>query len=168
MSTKQGRDYQEDTAVAAAIAAVTAASKADAKAHAGADARADAGADAKADTEADAKAIDTAIFDFSESIELDDEDVAKEVNEVGDGNVEVGGDISNNDDRGDGNGDGGGVAWERVNKKHRSEMKGNELYIHTRMRIRRTRMMMKARGDDNDAKDSYDSNDKDVGRGQGQ
>jgi hypothetical protein len=29
-------------------------------------------------------------------------------------------------------------------------------------------MMMKARGDDNDAKDSYDSNDKDVGRGQGQ
>ena len=29
-------------------------------------------------------------------------------------------------------------------------------------------MMMKVRGDDNDAKDSYDSNDKYVGLGQGQ
>ena len=52
----------------------------------------------------------TAIFDFAESIELDDKDVAKEVDEVGDGNVNVGGDISNNEERGDGDGDGGGVA----------------------------------------------------------
>jgi hypothetical protein len=54
--------------------------------------------------------VDTAIFDLAESIELDDEDVAKEVDEAGDGNVSVGGDISDDDDRGDGDGDGGGVA----------------------------------------------------------
>ena len=52
----------------------------------------------------------TAIFYFAESIELDDKDVAKEVDEVGDGNVNVGRDISNNKEQGDGNGDGGGVA----------------------------------------------------------
>ena len=67
--------YQEDAVVAVAIAAAAAASKADAKA----DAEADARADARADTEADAEAIDATIFDFAESIELDDEDVAKEV-----------------------------------------------------------------------------------------
>ena len=33
----------------------------------------------------------TAIFDFAESIELDDKDAAKEVDEVGDGNVGVNG-----------------------------------------------------------------------------
>ena len=81
MSTRQGRDYQELAAVAAAIAAVSAASKADAKADAGADAR----ADAKANAKAGAEAVDTAIFDFAESIELDGKDVAKEVDEVGDG-----------------------------------------------------------------------------------
>ena len=54
--------------------------------------------------------MDAAIFDFADSIELDDEDVAEEVDEVGDGNVGVGGDISDDDDRGDGDGDGGGVA----------------------------------------------------------
>jgi hypothetical protein len=54
--------------------------------------------------------VDTAIFDLAESIELDDEDVAKEVDDAGDGNVSVGGDISDDDDRGDGDGDGGGVA----------------------------------------------------------
>ena len=82
------------------------------------------------------------IFDFDESIELDDKDVAKEVDEVGNGNVDVGRDISNNDKQGDGDGNGGGVVWERVDKKHKSEMKGNELCIHMRMRIRRMRMMM--------------------------
>ena len=86
---------------------------------------------------------------------------------VGDGNS-AGGEFSDSDDRGDGDGDGGGVAWERVDKKHKSEMKGNELCIHMRMRIRRTRMMMKVRGDAKDAEDSYDSNDKYVGLGQGQ
>ena len=94
--------------------------------------------------------------------------MAEEVDEVGDGNVGVGGDISNDNYRGDGDGDGGGVAWERVDKKHKSEMKGNELCIHMRMRIRRTRMMMKVRGDDDDAEDTYDSNDKYVGQGRGQ
>ena len=52
--------------------------------------------------------MDATIFDFAESIELDDEDVAEEVGEVGDGNVEVSGDISDDDDRGDGDGDGDG------------------------------------------------------------
>ena len=106
MPTRRGRDYQEVAAVAAAIDAVAAASKADAKAgaraDAGADARANAGADAKANAEADAEAVDTAIFDFAESIELDDEYVAKEVDEVGDGNDGVGGDISDDDYQGDG------------------------------------------------------------------
>jgi hypothetical protein len=37
-----------------------------------------------------------------------------------------------------------------------------------RMIIRRMRKMMKVRGDDNDAKESYDSNDKYVGLGRGQ
>ena len=54
--------------------------------------------------------VDTAIFDFAESIELDDEDVGEEVDEVGTGNVGVGGESSDDDDRGDGDGDGGGVA----------------------------------------------------------
>ena len=127
-STKQGRDYPEDAAVAAAIAAVAEASEADAKADAGTDARADAGAD----TEANAEAIDAAIFDFAESIELDHEDVAKEVDEAGDGNVNVGGDINDGDDQGDGDGDGdgGGLAWERVTKKRKSEMRGDDMYIH--------------------------------------
>ena len=52
--------------------------------------------------------VDTVIFDFAESIELDDEDVAEEVDEVGDGNVDVGGDISDDDDQGVGDGDGDG------------------------------------------------------------
>ena len=94
--------------------------------------------------------------------------MAKEVDEVGDGNVNVGGDISDNEERGDGDGNGGGVEWERVDKKHTSEMKGDELCIHMRMRIRRTRMMMKVRVDDKDAEDSYYSNDKYVGLGRGQ
>ena len=34
------------------------------------------------------------IFDFAESIELDYKDVAKEVDEVGDGNVGVGGGLT--------------------------------------------------------------------------
>ena len=94
--------------------------------------------------------------------------MAKEVDEVGDGNVGFGGNINGRDGQGDGDGNRGGVAWKRVNKKHKSEMKGNELYIHIRMRIRKTRMMMKARGDDENTKDSYNSNNKDVGQGQGQ
>ena len=102
--------YKEDAAVAAAIAAVAMESEADAKADARAGARADAKADAKANAKTDAEAIDTTIFDFAESIELDDKDVAKEVDEVGDGNVNVGGDISDEDKQGDGDGDGGGVA----------------------------------------------------------
>jgi len=53
----------------------------------------------------------TAIFDFAESIELDDKDVAKEVDGVGNGNIDIG-DIRDNDERGDGDGDGGGVAMQ--------------------------------------------------------
>ena len=105
-----GRNYQEDADSAAAIAAVAAATDADAKADTilasgavdGSDA-AVAGAVSLA-----AEAVDTTIFDFAESIELDDEDVAEEVGEVGDGNVDVSGDISDDDDRGDGDGDGDG------------------------------------------------------------
>ena len=108
------------------------------------------------------------IFDFAESIELDDKDVAEEVDEAGNGNVGIFVDISDDDYRGDGDGNGGGVVWERVDKKHKSEMKGNELCIHMRMRIRRTRMMMKVRGDKDDSEDSYKRNNTYVGLGQGQ
>ena len=114
VSTRQGQEYQEDTAVVAAIAAVAAASKANSRAN------------TRANTKADAKAIDAAIFDFVESIGLDDKDVAKEVDEAGDGNVDVGGNINDGDDRGDGYGNGGGVVWERVTKKRKSEMRGDE------------------------------------------
>ena len=111
------KDHQEDTAIAAAIAAAAVASKA----NAGAEARADAGANTRAIDGSDAaiagavsladtnaEAVDAAIFDFAESIELDDKDVAKEVGEVGDGNVNVSRDISDDDDRRDGDGDGNG------------------------------------------------------------
>ena len=56
VSMRHGRDYQEDAAFGAAIAAVAAANEADAEADAGAVYR------------SDAKAMDAAIFDFAASI----------------------------------------------------------------------------------------------------
>ena len=62
--------------------------------------------------------------------------MAEEVDEGGGGNVGVGhgtgADNSDGNDQGDGygDGDGGGVAWERVTKKRKSEMHGDEMYIH--------------------------------------
>ena len=97
--------------------------------------------------------------DYAHSVEARGEDA------VGHG---TGGDIRNSNDQGNGDGNGGGVAWERVTKKRKSEMSGNEMFIHIKMRIRWTRMMMKARGNDDNPEDSYNSNNKDVGRGQGQ
>jgi len=168
-STRRGRDYQEDAAMAAAIAAVAAASEAKAKdieaaifdfaasidmddedvakgvdeAVGNADVVIRAGGEISyGDDRGDGDGwhfltqqpacVDTAIFDFAESIELDDKDVAKEVDEAGNGNVDVGGNINDGANRGDGNDDGNGrgVAWERVTKKHKSEMSGNEMYIH--------------------------------------
>ena len=110
-STRQdGRNYQEDADSAAAIAAVAAATNADAKADTILASRAVDGSNAAVAGAVSlaVEAVDTTIFNFAESIELDDKDVAEEVDEVGDGNVEVRGDISDNDDRGDGNGDGDG------------------------------------------------------------
>ncbi len=93
-----------------AIAAVAALTDADAEADTILAARAVEGSEAAVAGAVSlaAEAVDTTIFDFAESIELDDEDVAEEVDAVGDGNVEVSGDISDEDDRGDGNGDGDG------------------------------------------------------------
>ena len=123
-STRQGQNYQEDAAVAAAIAAVEAAN------------------------EANADAINNAIVDFAASIDIDDKGVAVNVDEAnecvearGDDAVSrgdyavghrAGGNISDGNDRGDGNGDGHGgrVEWKRVTKKRKSEMCGNEMYIH--------------------------------------
>ena len=90
-------------------------------------------------SKAEAEAIEAAIFDFAESIDLDDEDVAKEVDEAGDGNVDIGGDINDGDDQGDGNvnGNGGGLAWERVvTKKRKSEMSGDEMLIHFDLQLK--------------------------------
>jgi len=75
-----------------------------------------------------AEAIEDAIVDFAASFELDDEGVAEGM-EVADGNADVdvsaGSDISDSDDQGDS--DGGAVAWARVTKKRKYEMKGNKL-----------------------------------------
>ena len=59
------------------------------------------------------------------------------VNEA-DGEADVvigaGGGISDGDDRGDG--DRGGVAWARVTKKRKCEMKGNELFNYFDLQLK--------------------------------
>ena len=119
VSTRRGRDDREDTDVAAAIAAVAEASNVagEADTAAAAIAAVAAGSGAEADN---TEAIDKAIFDFASSVELeDDENVVA---------IGAGGEIS--DGNGQGDGDGGGVAWRRVTKKRKSEMSGDELYVH--------------------------------------
>ena len=107
MSTLCGRDYWEDADVLAAIAAVKAASDAATKADTAA--AAIAAVAVAREAEKKAKDIEDAIFDFDESIEMDDEGVAEGVDEAKD--VGAGSKISNGDDRGDV--DGGGMAWVR-------------------------------------------------------
>ncbi len=83
--------------MAAAIAAVAAARDASTKA----DTAAAAIAAVAAASEAKAKDIEAAIFDFAASIDMDDEDVAKGVDEaVGNSDVVIGagGEISDGDD----------------------------------------------------------------------
>ena len=117
VSTPRDRDYQEDTAVAAAIAAVEAANNTTAST----DTVAATGDVRRFDSES----MDAAIYDFAASIELDDEGVAMGVDDgidgvaargddsVGDGNVSAG-------NVGVGNvGVGGG---ERVTKKRKGKM----------------------------------------------
>jgi hypothetical protein len=100
-STRRGRDYQEDAAMAAAIAAVAVARDASTKA----DTVAAAIAAVAAASEAEAKDIEAAIFDFAASIDMDDEDVSKGVDEaVGNADVVIGAGVKIND--GDNQGDG--------------------------------------------------------------
>jgi len=110
-STRQdGQNYQEDADSAAAIAAISAATNANSEADTILASGAVEGSDAAVAGAVSlaAEDVDTAIFDLAESIELDDKDVAEEVDEVGDGNVEVSGDISDNNNQGDGDGNGNG------------------------------------------------------------
>ena len=89
------------SAVAAAIAAVAAASNASTKA----DTAAAAIAAVAVASEAKAKDKEAAVFDFAASIDMDDEDVSKGVDEaVGNADVVIGAGvkISNGDDQGDG------------------------------------------------------------------
>jgi hypothetical protein len=100
VSTRRGRDYREDRAIAAAIAEVEAASNATTKADTAAAAIAAVAAASEAKDKA--KDIEAAIFYFTASIDMDNEGVAEGVDEAED--VGAGGKISNGDDRGDVNG----------------------------------------------------------------
>jgi len=124
VSTRRGRDYQEDAAIAAAIAAVEAAN------------------------DAAAEAIEEAVVDFAASIGIDDEGAAEidvfydadDGDEVrgddavagGDDADSANGEINAGDDQGNGGGgvDGGGVAWEMITKKCKSEMRGDEIFMY--------------------------------------
>ena len=88
-----GRNYQEEADSAAAIAAVAVATNADAEA--------DTILAAGAVDGSDAEAMDAEIFDFAASINTDNEDVAEEVDEAGDGNVGVGHGTGDNNSNGD-------------------------------------------------------------------
>ena len=108
VSTRRGQDYQEDGAIVAAIAEDKAASDAATKADTAAAAIAAVAVASEAEDKA--KDIEAAIFDFDESVDMDDEGVAEGVDEAKD--VGAGSKISAGDDRGDV--DGGGMVWATV------------------------------------------------------
>ena len=80
VSTRRGRDYREDGAIAAAIAKVKAASNAATKADKAA--AAIAAVAVASDAEDKAKDIEAAIFVFAASIDMDDKGVAEGVDEA--------------------------------------------------------------------------------------
>ena len=80
VSTQRGQDYQEDGAIAAAIAEDKAASDAATKADTAA--AAIAAVAVASDAEDKAKDIEAAIFVFAASIDMDDEGVAEGVDEA--------------------------------------------------------------------------------------
>ena len=140
--TRHGRDYREDAAIAAAIAAVTAAQDGVAAAQ-----------------DAEDEAIEVSIIELAENVDLEDDvvddedfvDTIEEEGDIGGGDNHVDGDgggvarkrvtkrrndISDGDYHGDG--DMGVVAWERVSKKSKCEMNGDKLYTYFDNQLKNT------------------------------
>ena len=116
---------REDADVATAIAAVAAASDAATEAETSAAAIAAVAAASVAEA-GSTDALEAEILEFASSVELDEGVAGAD----GKADIVIGAsdDISDGNDQGDG--DDGDVAFMRVTKKGKSEMKGNELYVH--------------------------------------